>query len=124
MMMRQARRGVRRDDKIWSLAGPALLVYKDRMRCLLLACCLFACSGGAGGEEDRLIQRDDSEFSTLEQPEAPDECTATSQCEHSCVHSCVAESAGPVTCPVDPTPVPERLVGASCACADERCKWL
>ncbi len=85
--------------------------------------CLVAC-GDDAPREDRLIQRDDEEFSDLERPESAGECSATSQCVDNCLHSCTPLSAQPMTCPAEPVPLPSRLAGATCTCAEQVCKWL
>lgn len=96
------------------------------MRGTLLALCLcaqVACSDPGDGE-DRLIPSTDSQFGALERPERAGECSATSDCQASCVHSCIPDSQEPMTCPIEPLPLPDRLVGATCACDDDACKWL
>ena len=96
------------------------------MRLVTAAMSLLLAGAGAcfGGDEDRLIQRDDSQFDLLETPEESGECAQNSDCVDSCVHSCIPIPTGPMTCPIEPAPLPERLVGAECACAGARCKWL
>ncbi len=90
---------------------------------MVIALCLLA--GCPSAEEDRLIPRDDSQFRALETPESDGECTESSDCEDSCVHSCVPTPKGPMTCPVEPIALPDRLVGGMCVCAEsQRCKWL
>jgi len=82
---------------------------------------LAACADDGG--ETRLIQMNDPQYADLETPEAPRECSQTSDCKHSCVHSCIAVPTGPFTCPSTPPPEPDRLVGASCRCVDQICAW-
>ena len=93
------------------------------MRRLCILVCLVAC-GDDTPLEDRLIQSNDSQFGELERPESPGECTASSQCIDNCLHSCTPESQQPMTCPAVPIPLPDRLVGATCACDAQACKWL
>jgi hypothetical protein len=92
---------------------------------MLLALCLMqaGCSDPDDGE-DRLIPSTDGQFGALERPELPGECATSSTCQASCVHSCIPERQEPMTCPIDPIPLPERLVGATCVCDDQICKWL
>jgi hypothetical protein len=96
------------------------------MRRTLLALCLCAtaaCSDDASGE-DRLIPSTDGQFGALERPEVSGECELSSTCKESCVHSCIPDIQEPMTCPVEPTPRPQRLVGATCVCDAQVCKWL
>lgn len=104
------------------LASLDAILYRLAMRRTLLTLCLAACSGEGG--EDRLIPSTDSQFTALERPELAGECAETSQCNGSCVHSCVPVSREPTTCPADPVPPPERLLGAICICHEQVCKWL
>lgn len=85
--------------------------------------CLVAC-GDDAPREDRLIQSNDREFNELEGPESVGECASSSECVDNCLHSCTADSVQPMTCPVMPLPLPSRLVGATCACQGQACKWL
>lgn len=75
------------------------------------------------GDDGRLIAPDDGDHATLETPEAAGECTGEPDCEVSCVYSCRTVPTGPVTCPTDPPPEPERVMGASCLCAESLCAW-
>lgn len=89
--------------------------------------CILVFIGACGDDtsmEDRLIQTNDSQFGELELPESAGECTGTSECIENCVHSCTPDSTLPMTCPLEPTPQPDRLAGATCACVDDACKWL
>ena len=93
------------------------------MRWLCIVAFLVAC-GDDVPLEDRLIQSNDSEFGKLERPESVGECSTSSDCIDNCLHSCTPDSAQPMTCPIEPEPLPNRLIGATCACADDACKWL
>jgi hypothetical protein len=88
------------------------------------ACLLGPACDQVAGSPERLIPPGDPEHVDLEQPEAAGECQSTSECQHSCVHGCVPLAGGPVTCPADPPPLPERLADATCLCdGDLRCAW-
>jgi hypothetical protein len=93
------------------------------MRRLCILVCLVAC-GDDAPLEDRLIQSNDRQFGELERPESVGECASSSECVDNCLHSCTPDSVQPMTCPVTPVPLPSRLVGATCACDAEACKWL
>jgi hypothetical protein len=71
----------------------------------------------------RLIPPGDSDYPELEQPEQSGECAQATDCEPSCLHSCAPIPTGPVTCPVDPVPVPARVIGAECLCLGALCAW-
>ena len=87
---------------------------------LLAAGCADDGMGSGGG---RLIPPGDGDHAALETPEAAGECAVDADCEISCIYSCRTVPTGPVTCPSDPPPEPERVMGATCMCAETICAW-
>lgn len=95
------------------------------LRAAIVAALLLTGCGDdmVGGGDGRLIPPGDGDYSTLEGPEAAGECAVDEDCEVSCTHSCRAVPTGPVTCPSEPPPEPERIMGAACICADSVCAY-
>ena len=89
---------------------------------------LLLLAGSCMGEPEpasqvRLIPPEDSEFAERETPEVEGECQTSVECEISCQHSCALPAVGPVTCPSEPEPTPERVTDALCGCLGTVCAW-
>jgi hypothetical protein len=105
--------------------SPLILRYHFPMfrAAILAAFLLSGCGDDMAGGDARLIPPGDGDYATLETPEAAGECAGDTDCEVSCVHSCRPVPTGPVTCPSDPPPEPERIMGAACLCVDSVCAY-
>ena len=89
---------------------------------VFVAAALVACDGGA--DDPRRVPPGDAEFVDLETPEQTGECAEAAACEATCLHACALVNNGPVTCPTDPPPLPDRLQAATCSCFETVCAWL
>jgi hypothetical protein len=97
------------------------------LRAVMLAAFALALASACtpdDGDSGRLIPPGDEDYADLERPEATGECSASPDCEASCEHQCAPIPTGPVTCPADPLPLPERLDQADCVCDETAvCAW-
>lgn len=95
-----------------------------RWWCLLALLVAAGCGDDPGLEDLRLVPMDDPDYGALEPPEEVGECGVDAGCVATCVHACAPDVPGPITCPKDPPPLPERLVDAHCACEQAVCAWM
>ncbi len=96
-------------------------------RALMLAAFALALASACSADDadsGRLVPPGDEAYAELEQPEAVGECAANPDCEIRCERQCAPLPTGPVTCPADPPPLPERLDQAVCVCDETAvCAW-
>lgn len=80
-------------------------------------------SHSPGPDAMRLVPPGDPRFDEYEIPERPGECGSDTDCTLVCTTRCSPVPRGPVTCPVDPDPLPDDLAAADCLCVGAICAF-